>query len=264
VTDQPPAQAGVPAIEMTGVAVGPLREPDTIVAEGINWTVNAGEYWVVAGLHGSGKSDFLMMTGGLMAPRQGQYRFFGEEMPIFEEARLKERLRLGLVFESGQLFNHLTVTENIELPLRYHHNLSRSEAAAAVSELLTCTELSPWADSTPGALGRSWQKRAGLARALALQPEVLLVDNPLGGLDPRHVQWWLGFLDQLSKGHSLMHGRPVTLVVTTADFHPWQGHARQFAILRNHAFAVHGAWDQLEAASAEALRELLTERSQSE
>ena len=59
------------------------------MAEGINWTVNAGDYWVVAGLHGSGKSDFLMLTGGLMAPRRGQYRFFGEEMPIFEEARLK-------------------------------------------------------------------------------------------------------------------------------------------------------------------------------
>ena len=125
-TDQPPAQAGVPAIEMTGVAVGALRDPDTTVAEGINWTVNAGDYWVVAGLHGSGKSDFLMLTGGLMAPRQGRYRFFGEEMPIFEEARLKERLRLGLVFEGGQLFNHLTVAENVALPLRYHHNLSRS------------------------------------------------------------------------------------------------------------------------------------------
>ena len=60
-------------------------------------------------------------------------------MPIFEDARLKERLRLGLVFDGGQLFNHLTVAENVALPLRYHHNLSRTEAAAAVSELLECT-----------------------------------------------------------------------------------------------------------------------------
>jgi ABC-type transporter Mla maintaining outer membrane lipid asymmetry ATPase subunit MlaF len=92
----------------------------------------------------------------------------------------------------------------------------------------------------------------------------LLVDNPLGGLDPRHVQWWLGFLDQLSKGHSLTQGRPVTLVITTADFHPWKGHARQFAVLRNHAFVVLGAWAQLEDASAELVQELLTERTQSE
>ena len=263
-TDHPPAHAGVPAIEMTGVAVGALRDPDTTVAEDINWTVNAGDYWVVAGLHGSGKSDFLALTGGLMAPRQGRYQFFGAEMPIFEEARLKERLRLGLVFEGGQLFNHLTVAENVALPLRYHYNLSRVESTAAVSELLASTELAPWADSTPGGLGRNWQKRAGLARALALKPEVLLVDNPLAGLDPRDVHWWLGFLDQLSKGHSLMQGEPVTLVVTTADFRPWKGRAQQFATLRNRRFVVFGAWAQLEAASEELVRELLTEPRQTE
>jgi ABC-type transporter Mla maintaining outer membrane lipid asymmetry ATPase subunit MlaF len=254
----------VPAIEMTGVAVSALRDPDTMVAEGINWTVNAGDYWGVAGLHGSGKSDFLMLAGGLTAPRQGRYRFFGEAMPIFEEARLKERLRLGLVFDGGQLFNHLTVAENVALPLRYHHNLSQSGAAAAGSELLEYTELTPWAESIPSALGRGWQKRAGLARALALKPEVLLVDNPLAGLDPRHVHWWLSFLDELAKGHRLMGGRPVTLVVATADLRPWKGHARQFATLRNHSFVVLGSWAQMEGANADLVQELLTEPRQTE
>jgi len=264
VTDHPPAQAGVPAIEMTDIAVSAMRDPDTLVAEGINWTVNAGDFWVVAGLHGSGKSDFLMLAGGLMAPRQGHYRFFGEEMPIFEEERVKDRLRLGLIFDGGQLFNHLTVAENIALPLRYHHNLSRAGAAAAVDELLECTELTPWAESTPGTLGRNRRKRAGLARALVLKPEVLLVDNPLAGLDPRDVHWWLDFLDQLSKGHTVMQGRPVTLVVTTADFRPWKGHARQFAVLKSRGFVVLGSWAQLEAASEDLVRELLTERTQTE
>ena len=74
--DQPPIQPGAPAIEMTDVAVGAMRDPETIVAEGINWTVSAGDYWVVAGLHGAGKSDFLMLTGGLMPPARGRYRFF--------------------------------------------------------------------------------------------------------------------------------------------------------------------------------------------
>ena len=262
--EHPPAQAGLPAIEMTGVTVGALRDPNTVVAEAVTWTVNPGDYWVVAGLHGAGKSDFLMLTGGLMAPRQGRYRFFGEEMPIFEEARLKERLRLGLVFDGGQLMNHLTVEENVALPLRYHRNLSRAEATAAVGELLECTDLARWAQTMPGTLGRSWQKRAGLARALALQPEVLLVDNPLASLDPHHLQWWLSFLDHLSKGHRLMRDRPVTLVVTTADFHPWKGHARQFAILRNQGFLVLGDWGQLEAASEKQVRELLTEPRQTE
>jgi ABC-type transporter Mla maintaining outer membrane lipid asymmetry ATPase subunit MlaF len=263
-TNPPQAQATVPAIEMTEVAVGALRAREATVAEGINWTVNAGDYWVVAGLHGSGKSDFLTMTGGLMAPLRGQYRFFGEEMPIFEEERLKQRLRLGLVFDGGQLFNDLTVAENVALPLRYHHNLTRNVGAAEVRELLECTGLTPWAERAPGTLGRTWQKRAGLARALALKPEVLLVDNPLGGLDPRHVRWWLDFLDQLSRGHNLMGGRPVTLVVTTADLRPWKGHGRQFALLQNQGFVVLGGWSQLEAASEALVREVLTEQTRTE
>ena len=78
---QSPAQPGTPAIEMTGVAFSAMRDQTALVAEGIDWRVNTSDYWVVAGLHGSGKSDFLMLTGGLMAPLRGQYRFFGEAMP---------------------------------------------------------------------------------------------------------------------------------------------------------------------------------------
>ena len=264
-SSEAPTLAGLPAIAMSEVAVGAMRAPDRTVAEEVNWTVNAGDYWVVAGLHGAGKSDFLMLTGGLMGPLRGEYLFFGEKMPIFEEARLKQRLRLGLVFDGGQLFNDLTVADNVALPLRYHHNLTRPAAAAEIGELLECTGLTPWADHAPGTLGRTWQKRAGLARALALKPEVLLVDNPLGGMDPRHVRWWLDFLDQLSKGHSLMGGRPVTLVVTTADFRPWKDHARQFALLQDQRFVVLGGWGQLEAASEGLVREVwLTERSRTE
>ena len=153
-------------------------------------------------------------------------------MPIFDEARLAHRLRLGLVFESGQLFNHLTVSENLALPLRYHRNLSKAEVAIEVQTMLERMELSSWADSTPGALGRNWHKRVGLARALMLKPEILLIDNPLAGLDLRHVYWWLDFLGRLAKRNNSVREEPLTLVVTTADLRPWIGLARQFAILR--------------------------------
>src|SRR5436309_5720145 len=178
--DVPPTKPGAAAIEMQAVAVSAMRDQSIQVAEGINWTVAAGDYWVVAGLQGAGKSDFLMMTGGLMPPAAGSYHLFGEQMPIFDEARLKTRLRMGLVFDGGQLFNHLTVSENISLPLRYHRNLDKADADAEVQRMLDLTELGPWADSTPGAIARNWQKRVGLARALMLRPEVLLLDNPLG------------------------------------------------------------------------------------
>ena len=252
------AKAAMTAIEMTQVAVGSMQEPETVVAEEINWTVQAGDYWVIGGLQGSGKSDFLMMTGGVVPPLRGRYLLFGEEMPIFDDARLKQRLRLGLVFDGGQLFNHLTVRENVALPLRYHRNLTAGEAEAQVQPVLEAMDLTSLADSTPGALGRNWHKRVGLARALMLKPEVLLVDNPLAGLDLRHAHWWLEFLGRLSTGDKLMGGRPLTLVMTSADLRPWKGQARQFAVLQKHRLSVLGTWERLEAASAELVQELLT------
>ena len=252
-----PPPSSCPVIQMEDVAVGSMQDLTTTVAEHVNWTVNPHELWVIGGLQGSGKTDFLMMTGGLMAPQRGRYWFFGEEMPIFEESRLKERLRLGLVFDGGQLFNHLTVGENVALPLRYHRNLTAADALPQVQPMLEAMELALWADSTPGAIGRHWQKRAGLARALMLRPELLLVDNPLGGLDPLHAAWWLSTLTQLAQGHPLMEGRPLTLVIATADLRPWQGRGTHFAILRDRRFTVIGQREQLDAASQELVRDLL-------
>jgi ABC-type transporter Mla maintaining outer membrane lipid asymmetry ATPase subunit MlaF len=250
-----------PVLRMEQVAVGALQDPATVLVEDVNWTVEPGDYWVLAGLQGSGKSDFLMMAASLMAPVRGDYWLFGEPMPIFDEARLKTRLRVGLVFDGGQLFNHLTVRENIALPLRYHRNVGKLEAEQEAQPWLEALELAPWADTTPGAIGRNWQKRVGLARALILQPEVLLVDNPLGGLDLRHSNWWLDFLDQLAKGHPRLQNRPMTLIVSAANLQPWRGRARQFAVLRERRFSVLGTWPQLESAGAALLRELLPEEA---
>jgi ABC-type transporter Mla maintaining outer membrane lipid asymmetry ATPase subunit MlaF len=244
------------AIDMRGVSAGSMRDLNTIVVEEVNWSVAPGDFWVIGGLQGAGKSDFLMLTGGMMAPVSGTYCFLGQQMPIFEDDRLKDRLRLGFVFENGQLFNHLTVSENVSLPLRYHRNLSKAEAAAETQKVLELTELAPWADSTPGAIARNWQRRVGLARALMLRPEVLLLDNPLAGLDLRHRAWWLNLLAQLSRGHDWIERRPMTLVVTTNDLRLWRGGARQFSILKDKHLVVLGSWAQVEAANDELVREL--------
>ena len=244
-------------IEMRGVTVGSMRDPELPVVDDVNWTMTRGEFWVIGGLQGSGKTDFLTMTAGLMAPIGGCYRLFNEEMPIFEDDRLHERLRLGFVFENGQLFNHLTIAENISLPLRYHRNLTKAQAEVDTRRMLELTELAPWADTTPGALARNWQRRVGLARALMLKPEVLLVDNPLGGLDLRHRAWWMRFLDELSRGHDWLERRPLTLVVTTSDLRLWRGQKRQFAVLRSKHFTVLGGWEQVEGAQDEFVQELL-------
>ncbi len=254
-----PANPKIPVLEMRGVTVVSLKNPDVIVAEGVNWTVKAGEFWVVGSPQHSGKTDFLMAVGGLSSPASGGYDFLGERMPIFEESRMAHRLKLGFVFDGGQLLGQLTVSENIALPLRYHGHLSVDEIELRVRSLLEITELVPWANSTPANVGRSWRQRVGLARALALQPEVLLLDSPLTGLDGRHTAWWLGFLDQLSRGHGIVGGKPVTLVVTADDLRPWRRYTGRVACLSNRRLIVLGDWRAAEDSKENVVQELLSE-----
>jgi putative ABC transport system ATP-binding protein len=252
-----PDKLPVPLMEMRNVTVSTLRDASVTVAEGVNWKVAPGDFWVIGGLQGAGKSDFIVTAGGLMPPVSGEYYFNGERMPIFEEERLEQRLRLGIVFDGGRLLHHLTVSENVSLPIRYHRNLASAEADLETRELMTLCELDPWRDSTPGALAGAWQKRAGLARALVLKPEVLLLDNPLAGLDLRHRTWWLQFLGHLARGHPWFNERPVTLIVTADDLRPWEHLARQFAVLKKKQFQAMGSWDQLRGVTDNIVRELM-------
>jgi putative ABC transport system ATP-binding protein len=244
------------AIEMRGVSVGTMRDTSFTVVEDVNWTVAPGEFWVIAGQQHSGKSDFLKMTAGLMAPVKGSYRLFGNETRTFGEAELPERLRLGFVFESGQLFNHLTIRENVALPLQYHRNLSAGAAASEVQTLLELMELTPLADITPANVSGNWLQRAALARALALKPELLLLDNPLGRLDARHRQWWLRFLNRLWRGHNWLGSRPLTLVATTDDLRPWQNAQLKFGLLHDKFFSPLGSWNDMESLNDPVVKEL--------
>lgn len=248
---------GAPAISMRDVTASSLRDQRSVVAEGIHWQVAKGEFWAIAGLQGAGKSDFLMLAGGVMAPRQGHYEFMGEAMPIFSEERLAHRLKLGLVFDGGCLFNHLTIAENIALPLQYHGNLSAAEVEPQLAALLELTGMTQFARKRPSVLGRNWQQRAALARALALKPEVLLLDSPLSGLDQRHQNWWVTILSRLAAGHPYYDGKPITLVVTTDNLWAWRGRAKRFALLDERRFTVMGEWADVEQSRDPLVRELL-------
>lgn len=241
---------------MRNVSVGALRDISFIVLEDLNWSVAPGEFWTVAGPQHSGKSDFLMMTAGLMAPVKGVCKLFGTETQALDETKLTERLRVGFVFEGGLLFSHLTIRENTALPLRYHRDLTAA-AAREVEALLELLELTPLADITPPNISDNWRQRAALARALVLKPEVLLLDNPLNRLGTRHLHWWLRFLDQLWRGHAWCGGRPMTLVVTTDDLRPWQNGNRKFALLRDKKFIPAGSWNEVVSADDAVLKELL-------
>jgi len=247
----------IPAIEMCDVSVGAMRDASFISVKDVNWSVAAGEFWVIAGQEHSGKSDLLMLAAGLMPPLAGSYQLFGNDPRNFGEAELAERLRVGFVFQSGHLLNQLTIAENIALPLQYQQNLTFAEAAREMRVLLELMELSPLADLTPSNIASNWRQRAALARALILKPEVLLLDNPLAGLGARHSQWWLRFLDQLSLGHGQPGGRPMTMVVTADDLRPWQNARRKFALLRDAKFIPLGTWKEVEMANDPIVKELL-------
>jgi phospholipid/cholesterol/gamma-HCH transport system ATP-binding protein len=245
-------------IEMREVTIGTMRDLSATVLEQVNWSVARGEFWVVAGQQHSGKSDFLMTTAGLMPPAGGCYQFFGSETQIFDETRIADRLRMGFIFEHAQLFHFLTIAENVALPLQYHKNLPRDVAIQAVQELLELTELKAIADVTPANLPRSWHRRAGLARALTLQPEILLLDNPLGGMDARHSHWWIRFLDQLWHGHKLFGEKPMTVIATTDDLRPWRHDDRRFALLKEEEFVPLGSWKDMASMNEPVVKELLS------
>jgi len=256
-TNQPASR--LPIIEMTGVTVGTLQDLERVVLEDVNWTVAPGEYWVVAGMHGSGKHDLISLTAGLMPPLQGRYRLFDFEMPLYGDKQVDQRLRLGLVFDNGNLLHQLNVHENVALPLRYHRHLSWQEIEDRVKLMLELTGLTAHAEAMPGTLNHHLHKRAGLARALMLEPEVLLVDHPLSGLDFRQTNWFLNFLDQLSTGHEFLKRRPVTLIVTAEDLRPWRNPNCHFALLKDRHFLTLGHRHQLAGHPEPLVKELLAE-----
>ncbi len=246
-------------IEMLGADITALRDASFTVVENVEWTVQPGEFWVVAGQQHSGKIHLLLHAAGLMMPARGMCRLFGCDTREFDEEQIAERLRVGIVFADGRLFNQLSIAENVALPLRYHKNLAEAEAARAVELLLELLELTPFANSTPGSLASSWRQRAALARALVLKPELLLLDNPLGGLGVRPRQWLLKFLEQLATGHEFFGGCPMTIVVTTDDLRAWQHPKRKFAVLHEGNFSGLGAWNGEDFARSPAVKELLAE-----
>jgi phospholipid/cholesterol/gamma-HCH transport system ATP-binding protein len=245
-------------IEMCSANITALRETSHTILENVDWTVQPGEFWVVAGQQHSGKSNLLLHAAGLMTPARGTCRVFGCDTKDFGESLIAERLRTGFVFADGKLFNQSTVAENVALPLRYHKNLTGAEAARAVDLLLELLELTPFAGALPPNLPASWRARTALARALILRPELLLLDDPLRGLAARQRQWLLNFLEQLNQGHEFFSGTRMTIVTTTEDLRAWQHPQRKFAVLHAGTFSALGKWNGENFSQHEAVKDLLS------
>lgn len=158
---------------------------DFVVMRGIDFTVRRGEIFIVMGGSGCGKSTLLRHLIGLQPPTEGSVEFDGHDLWRAGPAQ-RDRLlrRMGILYQSGALWSSMTLAENVALPLAGHTDLSPQDIAELVSLKLALVGLAGFEDFYPAELSGGMKKRAALARAMALDPEILFFDEPSAGLDP--------------------------------------------------------------------------------
>jgi len=155
------------------------------VLNGINLAVERGEITVIIGKSGSGKSVLMKHLIGLIKPDRGEILVDGVDITRLGESQLNEvRKRFGMLFQEAALFDSMTVEENVAFPIREHRRFSDGEVGRLVDEKLRQVGLSGVNEKMPSELSGGMKKRVGLARALALDPEIVLFDEPTSALDP--------------------------------------------------------------------------------
>lgn len=162
-----------------------MRYGERVIQRDLNFTVRAGEIFVIMGGSGCGKSTLLRHLIGLVHPARGGVLYDGESFWTAEpEAREGIMRRFGVLYQSGALWSSLTLAENVSLPLGEYTRLTAAEIAELVSLKLALVGLAGFEEFYPSEISGGMRKRAGLARAMALDPDILFFDEPSAGLDP--------------------------------------------------------------------------------
>jgi phospholipid/cholesterol/gamma-HCH transport system ATP-binding protein len=174
--------SGTPAIEVRGLT---MRYESLLIMEHLDFKVERGEVFVIMGGSGSGKSTLLKHLIGLKRPSEGTVLFDGEDFGAADaETRKRVQRRMGVLYQNGALWSGLTLEENVALPLAEFTSLEPGAIAEVVSLKLALVGLRGFEGFYPSAISGGMRKRAALARAIALDPEVVFFDEPSSGLDP--------------------------------------------------------------------------------
>lgn len=213
-----------PVVELQGIST---RFGSKLVHDGLDLSIESGEMVALVGGSGSGKTTLLRHIIGLTRPASGSVKLFGEDLFSGGIANQRQRRRrFGVLFQQGALFSALTVAENIALPLRELKLATDAELDDLVALKLEMVGLRPEdALLMPAELSGGMIKRVALARALALEPELLLLDEPTAGLDPERSASFVALIRTLHKALEL------TVVLVTHDVDTLKALATQVAVL---------------------------------
>jgi phospholipid/cholesterol/gamma-HCH transport system ATP-binding protein len=206
----------------------------------VNLQVAPGETLVVLGRSGTGKSVLLRLLIGLLRPDSGSIRMLGQEITGLSEDPLNEvRKKVGFVFQYAALYDSLTVAENVEFPLKYHTGMTARQRRESAIDILSRVGMDNAAAKMPTEISGGMKKRVGLARALALEPDIMLYDEPTAGLDPITS----GEIDELIL--ALQQERKMSSIVVTHEMYSAGAIADRVALLNEGNVVFDGKFDDL-------------------
>lgn len=225
---------------------------DRHILKDVSLSIKEGETMVILGASGSGKSTLLKLIIGLLRPTSGKVLVNGKDMGQLSEEELNEERRsMGMVFQYSALFDSLNVTENVAFGLRMHTRLSEEEIDAIVKEKLHLVGLDGIEDLMPANLSGGMKKRVSLARAIALEPKIILYDEPTAGLDPIRSTDISLLIKETQK---VLHA---TSVVVTHDLKSAEMIADRMAFLYKGSFLAVGTAEELYASKDERVRQFM-------
>jgi phospholipid/cholesterol/gamma-HCH transport system ATP-binding protein len=223
------------------------------VLDGISLAVKRGETLAVLGRSGTGKSVLLRLIIGLEKPDSGSVRIRGQDIAGLALDQLGEiRKKMGFLFQHAALYDSLTVEQNVAFPLQHHKKkMSESERDDRVKELLAEVGMEGDLAKMPSDISGGMQKRVGLARALALEPDILLLDEPTAGLDPISAAEIDDLVLKLQQEHHMAS------IVVTHDLHSAKTIADRLALLNKGKVVIEGSFAELQKSDGEFVREFL-------